>query len=156
LAPLHRAARTPHLGVVHALLEGGAQVDLVDSRNGWTPLQHAVHKGQDAAALALLEAGAEPRRALVMAAGYGNTRIVRALLAHGAEPAADALWAAAGGGAISDITDGPPLGTCFPETVQALLEHAPGLRLRRGMDTRLLSWFAGAECEDLLQRLQQG
>ena len=55
----------------------------------------------------------------MMAAGYGQLEIVEALLAAGADPRVshgnvNALWAAAGFGAIADITDGPPLGSCFP------------------------------------------
>lgn len=157
LAPLHRAVRNPDLAVVQSLLEGGAEVDLRDRRNHWTPLQHAVHTNQSAVSLTLLEAGADPGGALVMAAGYGNTTIVRALLEAGVAPGVDALWAAAGGGAINDITDGPPLGSCFPETVEALLEKAPDLRLGRDLETRALSWLARSEsCKALLRKLERG
>jgi ankyrin repeat protein len=142
LAPLHVAARLERLEAMDALIRAGARVDLRDHRNGWTPLLHAVHKRRKAAALALLETGADANEGmpLLMAAGYGETALVRALLERGANPRArlaagpamTALWAAVGGGAIADITDGPPFGTCFPDTVKALLERAPDLQLMEG------------------------
>lgn len=166
--PLHAAARNGRVGVIGALVRAGAAIDRRDeAANGWTPLMHAIHKNRPEAARALLEAGADPNArsrggtsALLMAAGYGQTVIVRELLARGADPRAEmpggqnALWAAAGGGAIADITDGPPLGTCFPATVALLREKAPDLRLGRGFATRALSWLARSpECSDLLRHL---
>lgn len=91
---------------------------------------HTIYKRSSRAASALIEAGADVNArggagvtALIMAAGYGETDVVRAVLTAGADPRAatedgiDAVWSAAGGGAIADITDGPPLGACFPDTV---------------------------------------
>ena len=168
-APLHYAARHGQVEAIAALLAAGAFVDRPDTANGWTPLLHAVHKRQDAATRALLAAGADPNGRgrggpppLLMAAGYGATTMVRALLERGADPRAEdrginALWAAAGGGAIADITDGPKLGSCFPAVVDALLERAPDLRLPSGLETRVLSWLAwNDECSELLLRLQRG
>jgi ankyrin repeat protein len=167
--PLQWAARGGYVGAIRALVAGGAHVDLKDSGvNGWTPLMHAIHKEQNEAALALLEAGADPNlrsrgdaTALLMAAGYGNTTLVRALIERGADPRAatdgvTALWAAAGGGAIADFTDGPPLGSCFPETARVLQAAAPDLRLEDDFETRALAWFARSpECADLLRRLKR-
>jgi hypothetical protein len=172
---LHTAARNGHVRVIEALLAGGADPDLPDTRNRWTPLMHAIHKHQDQAARALIAAGADVRDGsgstpvrtgttpLMMAAGYGNTEIVRLLLERGADPRVEigegrsALWAAVGGGAIADITDGPPLGTCFPETVDALLRKAPDLALKGDVVTRLTRWLArSARCRQLLDRIDRG
>jgi ankyrin repeat protein len=150
------AARAGEVDSIRALMGAGARVDAQDHANGWTALQHAVHKNQKDAASALLEAGANPTPALIMAAGYGQTAVVRELLARGADPRAEshgvnALWAAAGGGAVADITDGPPLGTCYPDTARALLEVAPDLRLRSGWSIRVLRLLARSEeCHELL------
>ncbi len=172
IAPLHIAARHGRVEAIRALVEAGADVDLFDRRNGWTPLLHAIHKRRTAAAIALLEAGADPNRRrgtggavpLVMAAGYGSTEVVRALLEHGADPYVDSapglsvLWAAAGGGAIADITDGPPLGTCFPDTVLALLERAPDLKLDEGaLLTRVVRALGRSKnCREAFAQLERG
>lgn len=157
-APLHGAARNGHLTVIRALLKAGAHVDLRDGRNGWTPLLHAVHKREGQAVLELLESGADPNgRAtggvtpLMMAAGYGMTDTVKALLERGADPHAEArggitaLWGALGVGGIADITDGPGLGACFPETVRALLARAPHLKLKDNVATRAARFLARSE-----------
>lgn len=169
LPPLHVAARKDDAAAVTALLKAGADPNYRGREtNGWTPLMHAIHKRSSRAAIALIEAGADVNArggagvtALIMAAGYGETDVVRALLTAGADPRAatedgiDAVWSAAGGGAIADITDGPPLGACFPDTVAALLERAPEMRLKKGLETRALSWLARSdECRRLLARLQ--
>lgn len=168
---LHWAARGDQAGTVRALLRAGAEIDLRDhGPNGWTPLMHAIHKNAAVAARVFIEEGADVNArtgcggsALIMAAGYGQTEIVRALLDHGADPYSEAgdgvtaLWSAAGGGAIADITDGPPLGTCFPDTVALLRQAAPDLRLKRTWETRLLGVVArGEECERLLASLLEG
>jgi hypothetical protein len=138
--PLHVAARRGDVETIRALLKQGAAVDERHGSIGWPPLLHAVHKRRKQAVDALLAAGADPNgrdgSALVMAAGYGETEIVRALLRHGADPmryprprAQSSLWAAVGGGAILDITDGPAFGSCFPDVVKVLVERAPELRL---------------------------
>ena len=169
LPPLHDAARRDDAAGVTALLKAGADPNYQGREtNGWTPLMHAIHKRSSRAATALIEAGADVNvrggagvNALIMAAGYGEMDVVRALLTAGADPRAatedgiDAVWSAAGGGAIADITDGPPLGGCFPDTVAALLEKAPEMRLKKGLETRALSWLArSVECRRLLARLQ--
>jgi len=128
---------------------------------------------QVGAAKALLAAGADANATnrppssvyasgitpLMMAAGYGQLEIVEALLAAGADPRAshgnvNALWAAAGFGAIADITDGPPLGSCFPEVADALIVKAPDLRLGWGVEARLTYWLARKDCKQLIDRLR--
>lgn len=168
---IHWAARGGHVETILALIEGGADASLRDhGPNGWTPLMHAVHKKQGAAVRTLLDAGADPDAAcgggltaLMMAAGCGDAATVTLLLAHGADPhvkTADgltALWSAAGGGAIDDFTDGPPLGTCFPDVIRLLKAQAPDLKLERRMSTRALAWLAKSpECKELVKSLQEG
>jgi hypothetical protein len=72
----------------------------------------------------------------MFAAAYGNAEMVRELLAHGANPHAEAeggkvtaLSNALGGGALFDLSDGPSLGTCHTETVRVLVAAAPDLRV---------------------------
>ena len=172
LPPLARAAREGDVAAIASLLKAGADVDAPSGVNGWTPLLHAIHKRQGGAVKALLAAGAAvdgPRThaawargvtPLMMAAGYGQLEIVEALLAAGADPrvsrgSANALWAASGFGAIADISDGPPLGTCFPDVADALLAKAPDLRLRwRGVEAKLTYWFASKDCKRLIDRLR--
>jgi len=172
MPPLHRAARQGDLSAIASLLKAGAALDAPGGGNGWTPLLHAIHKRQAGAVKALLSAGAQvngPREhpawargvtPLMMAAGYGQLEIVEALLAAGAEPRAshgnvNALWAAAGFGAIADITDGPPVGSCFPDVVDAILEKAPEMRLRWGFEARLTYWLARKDCKHLIDRLRE-
>lgn len=167
-APLHLAARRAGPEVVRALLRAGADRDGRDRRKGWTPLLHAIHMRNRPAVRALLEAGAEVDRRsengvtpLFMAAGYGMDGVVRGLLERGADPRAEtdglnALWAAAGGGAIRDLADGPPLGHCFPEVMETLLRAAPDLRVEDGFWARLLKWVANHHCEPVVVDLLAG
>ena len=64
-----------------------------------------------------------------------------------------ALGNAAGGGGFFDITDGPGLGVCHPETARLLLARAPDLRPEGGRRTRLhffVSWLArGRGCDEV-------
>jgi ankyrin repeat protein len=167
--PLHVAARHGNVEAIQALLKQGAAVDQRHGSNAWTPLQHAVHKRQKAAVLALLRAGADANGSdgypLVMAAGYGDTEIVRALLAHRADPmryprprAQSALWAAVGGGAILDITDGPPFGSCFPDVVKVLVERAPSLELVEDAPmTRLVRFLGRSDaCTEAFATIERG
>ena len=172
LPALHMAARRGDVATIRSLLRNGADIDAPAGVNDWTPLEHAIHKRRAASAKALLAAGADPngRRLrpgaspgvtpLMMAAGYGQLEIVQALLAAGADPRAsrgnvNALWAAAGFGAIADLTDGPPLGSCFPEVADALLKAAPDLKLEwKGFEARLTYWVARKPCKGLIDRLR--
>ena len=168
-SPLHWAARDGHVGVIHYLIEAGADVEIEGRfHSNWTPLLHAIHMRQEEAARALMEKGANVNfrtpgglTALIMAAGYGQTELVVDLLDEGADPYAkagdgtNALWAAAGGGSIRDFTDGPPLGTCFPETIRALQDAAPDIELEDDFNTSVLRWVARSEqCAELIQSLR--
>jgi hypothetical protein len=153
--PLGIAARRGHVEVMQVLLAAGADPDRRDdSGNHWTPLTHAIHKHQNAAVRALLDGGAKVDEmmaggatALMFAAAYGNADVVRDLLEHGADPYREmpdgvtALSNAAGGGALFDITDGPHLGTCFPEVVRLLRQRAPDQKLRRTFFNRMAVWL---------------
>ena len=162
--PLVAAARNGDTAALRALIAAGVDPDLPDAAgNRWTPLMHAVHKGQAGAVRVLLEAGADVDHdtddgvtALIMAAAYGDVDIVNMLLAHGADPAArarggiTALSNAAGGGALFDITDGPPFGTCHVETVRALLARDPSLRLEGPVGGPMARWLRrGRPCEEV-------
>ncbi len=161
---LSRAARAGQVESIRMLLRAGARADDADTGgNRWTPLQHAIHKNQPAAVRALLDAGADPGGGagsppLWMAAGYGQVEVVRLLLDRGADPRAErvgvnALWAALGGGAVADITDGPPLGSCSIATARLLLERAPDLRVRRSLASHVVGWLAKDECRPLFARV---
>ena len=79
--------------------------------------------------------------------------MVRMLLAHHADPRARGgitpLGNAAGGGALFDITDGPPFGTCHVEIVRILLQRDPSLRLEGPVGGPTAEWFRrGHSCEE--------
>ena len=164
-APLHLASRHAELRILEALLAAGADIELRDRRNGWTPLLHAIHVRNRPAVAALVAQGADVNAPgdggitpLIMASGYGMADTVRLLLDRGADARAEmgglnALWAAAGGGAISDFTDGPPLGECFPEVIGILQRRAPDLRVGGGVRARILGWLANDRCEPLVEEL---
>ncbi|HEX5718057.1 MAG TPA: ankyrin repeat domain-containing protein, partial [Thermoanaerobaculia bacterium] len=98
---LREAARAGDLARVDALLAAGAPVD-APARYGQTPLYFAAEKGHLAVAKRLVERGANVNAkdgffgasALEMALQGGHNELVRHLLAHGAEDATSALWAA--------------------------------------------------------------
>ena len=157
------AARDGHVAAAEALIAAGARVDLRDRRSAsWTPLMHAVHKRQTGTARVLLDHGADPNArigggvtALIMSAAHGDTETVGLLLERGADPRAradggvTALGNAVGGGGLFDITDGPGLGVCHPDTVRLLLARAPGLKVEGGGANRISSWLArGKGCDD--------
>ena len=93
LTPLASAARSGRLESIELLLARGADPHRGSGVNGWTPLQHALHKSQAAAAKRLMETctapSAELDNALFMAAGYAEAGAVSALLARGADPRKD-------------------------------------------------------------------
>jgi ankyrin repeat protein len=134
------AARNGDAPQIRALAARGANVNEPAGVNGWTPLEHAIHKNQLGAVQALLDAGADPNAAnpggltpLIMAAGYGYTPIVELLLHRGANPRLrdvkgnNALDAALSGtGDIDRFT----LLDCQKSTVGALRREVPGLSPR--------------------------
>lgn len=167
--PIVWAARGGQVESIRLLVAAGVDVNAMDhGDNQWTPLQHALHKREVDAARTLVEAGADVSRhsagqmpSLMMAAGYGDLRSVKLLLDHGADasfefqPGITATWAAAGGMALADITDGPPIGTCFPEIVRVLREKAPNVRFHRNIETRFLRFVAKRECAALIESLTE-
>jgi hypothetical protein len=87
--PLAGVARRGDLDSIRRLVHNGADLNERSGVNGWTPLEHAVHKAQLDSLKLLLELGADPNAAspkgvtpLMMAAGYGYEGMVRVLLEH--------------------------------------------------------------------------
>lgn len=90
------AAHAGDLPTVQLLLENGAEVNACDAR-GWSPLIKAVYnpelkRGFAGVVKTLIEAGANIElaigygvRPLMLAAGYGETEVVAALLGAGAD-----------------------------------------------------------------------
>lgn len=159
ITPLSWAARAGQVETIRVLLENGADLERPSGTNGWTPLIHAIHKSQNHAALALLEAGADAKgasgtRALLMAAGYGNPEVVRALLAQGADPRLRAggtniLTDAVGGAWDIDYEFAGCQG--HTETVQALLGAAPDLKLGDDFwSRRALAYAKKKGCTELV------
>lgn len=93
---LMQAAGAGHLEMVEMLLKAGAEVDATDAR-GWTALFKALfnyeqNRGFPEVLTALIEAGADIEhqvaygtRPLMIAAGYGEARVVEVLLAAGVD-----------------------------------------------------------------------
>jgi len=140
MTPLIDAARDGDTTTIRALVAHGASPNETGGVNGWTPLEHAVHKNQLQSIETLLDAGADPNIAdrngttpLIMAAGYGNTPLVEVLLRRGANPhltnreGQNALDAALSG--TSDI-DRFTLFDCQSSTVATLRRADPSLSLR--------------------------
>jgi hypothetical protein len=137
MTPLASAARNGRVDAIELLLARGADPHRGCGVNGWTPLLHALHKNQLAAALRLLETctapSAELDDALFMAAGYAQSEAVTALLKRGANPkkefgdGANALSNAVAG--AFDIDYSYRGCDAHTQTAKALMA-TPGLTLR--------------------------
>jgi uncharacterized protein len=131
------AARSGHVEVMNALLDAGASPDEPDRFvNGWTPLMHAVHKGQIDAAALLLASGADVDArawggvtALLLASGDCRHDIVQLLIDHGADPGVRAESGATP--LINALAGG------HERNVQALLARDPGLCLGDSLEARV-------------------
>ena len=165
LTPLAVAAREGNTARIGELIRNGADPNGRSGVNEWTPLMHAIHKNQKASVIALAEAGADlnlrggEMTPLIMAAGYGQTDLVRELLKRGADPhvtgshGINALTAAVGGAADVDRFTA---GTCQTDTVRALLERAPGLRPADNLFTRATMITARLrDCRELRELLNR-
>jgi ankyrin repeat protein len=159
ITTLASAARTGDVDRIRALATAGQDLNARDpGLNHWTPLLHAIHKGQRRSVDALIAAGADVNRGdpspLIMAAGNGQGDVVRRLLKAGADPrqhGEDLFTIAVAGGALTDIEQ-PLLGRCNTDVVRALLERAPELRLKPNVRGRLALWFARFNnCEEVLK-----
>lgn len=136
VSPLISAAREGNVDRIKSLAAARVDLDEPGGVNHWTPLMHAIHKNQAGSVEALLTAGARVNivsgktTPLIMAAGYGQTDIVRILLSHGADPkfaaqpGVTALSAAVGG---SNDPDDYTAGKCQTDTVKLLLERDASL-----------------------------
>jgi len=166
--PLIQAARTGSLDTIKELLDAGADVNLpAPTGDDWdaTPLQHAILARQPAAVRLLLERGADPNRVaspnaptpLLLAAGDTNPTFVKLLLAHEADPTIEddsgvtPLARAVSAGSLHG-PDRPMFGGCRVETVRALIEHNPKLRLKRNSARDNAIWWARVQrCGDVLK-----
>jgi uncharacterized protein len=136
--PMIWAAREGQVAVIRVLARHGASLDAPGGGNGWGPLQHALHKQQTQAALALLGLGADisgslGQQVLAMAAGYGNATVTEALLNRGVDPHVDlgggpSLLALAAAGAY-DIDYRWSGCEQHTQTLKAIVARAPDLAL---------------------------
>ena len=153
LTALIICARRGSVRGVETLLQRGADPNLRGGVNQWTPLMHAIHKNQIAAARALLEGGAQVDQrgrggetALMMAAGYGYTPLVELLLDHGADPRA---VASDGSNVLAMALTGVPdidrftLASCQAQTVHLLKSRYPDLRLPDNLWARVAQMAGG-------------
>ena len=162
ISPLITAARSGNVAKIQELAASGTDMNAPGGVNGWTPLMHAVHTNQLASVKALLDRGATVdlhaggTTALIMAAGYGYTDIVKVLLEHGADPRAasrngtTALEAAFEG---SPDPDRNTTGQCQTETVKAIVEKDRRLRLAENSTAVQAARKAG--CTEALSALAQ-
>jgi ankyrin repeat protein len=160
LTPLASAARSGRIGAIELLLARGADPHRGCGVNGWTPLLHALHKGQNAAAARLIATctapSAELDDALFMAAGYAQTDAVEALLVRGADPRRDF---GDGANALSNAVSGAfdidfSYRGCaiHAATVRALLT-VPDLALKGPAGTAARSSAEHRGCADILALL---
>jgi len=140
LPPLAVAAREGRVDLIPTLVKQGADPNERSGVNGWTPIQHAIHKNQKSSVAALVDAGAsvngrgdDGSTPLMMAAGYGYTDIVNLLLDRGANAHAQTsdgmnalTFAVLGANDIDRFT----VGDCQGETVRALVTRVPDLKLQ--------------------------
>lgn len=162
ISPLISAARSGDVQKIRELAASGADLNAPGGVNGWTPLMHAVHTNQPGSVRTLLDKGAAVdlhaggTTALIMAAGYGYTDIVRILLEHGADPKATArngktaLEAALQG---SSDPDRDTAGQCQTSTVKVIVESDRSLRLSE--DSAAMQAARKAGCEEALALLAQ-
>lgn len=151
LTPLASAARNGRTEAIELLLARGADPHRGCGVNDWTPLLHALHKNQLAAARRLLATCAAPSAelddALFMAAGYAQTEAVAELLKQGANPnkdfgdGANALSnAVAGAFDIDSSYSGCEAHTETAKTLMAspelMLKGAAGASARRSAERR--------------------
>jgi ankyrin repeat protein len=140
------AARTGKTASIHELVRAGANLNGWDhGPNGWTPLLHAVHKGQLGSVRALIAAGADPNvrgenglTPLMLAAAQGEPEIVEELLTAGANPRLR--------GPVRWTALEQAVANAHPEVVDVLMRKDPGLRLGngpRGWAIRAMAWAQG-------------
>ena len=165
--PLMWAARYGHEEIIKSLCEAGADLNATDTgSNHWTALIHAIHKRQNRAAILLMGSGADVNAkarggatALMVAAGYGNTEMVKVLLDHGADPYAEAS------DGVSPLTnavsgawdiDSPFAGLCHTETVKTLFRAAPDLSLGDSFPSRVALWLARKKgCNEIVSIIEK-
>jgi hypothetical protein len=162
ISPLISAARSGDVAKIAELAASGTDLNAPGGVNGWTPLMHAVHTNQLSSVRALLNKGAQVdlhaggTTALIMAAGYGYTDIVKVLLNHGADPKATArngstaLEAALEG---SSDMDRYTAGQCQTETVKAIVESDRSLRITE--DSAAMQAARKSGCDKALALLVQ-
>ena len=166
--PLIWASRTGSVDAIKVLLDAGADVNLAGpTGDDWdaTPLQHAILARQPAAVRLLLDRGARLSQAdgatslspLFLAAGDPDPTILKLLLDHGADPAAEdekggtALTHAVSAGTFHG-PDRPMFGGCRVETVRALMAHDPNLRLKHNDAGNDAIWWARVQrCGEVLK-----
>ena len=161
MTPLASAARSGHVDAIELLLGRGADPHRGCGVNGWTPLLHALHKNQVAAALRLMATSTAPSAelddALFMAAGYAQTTAVAALLKQGADPrkdfgdGANALSNAVAG--AFDIDFSFQGCAAHAETVRALLQSGD-LRLAGSAGASARRSAERRGCADMLALLK--
>jgi Ankyrin repeats (3 copies) len=162
--PMIWAARAGRVPVIRLLADHSASLDAPGGSNGWTPLMHALHKQQTAAALALIDLGADlssrnGQRALAMAAGYGNAEVTETLLDRGVDPHVDlgsgpSLLALAAAGSY-DIDFQWRGCESHTRTVRAIVARAPDLTLGTNhWDGAARAYVVRRGCDDLIALLK--